>query len=79
MNENSFNGSLNKDFGAVKIGGSYLKKIRNFQARIFRYDAVDLKKNDICSIDIIRFDDTNFMISVVKSQDYNLRYYLQAK
>jgi hypothetical protein len=28
MNENSFNGSINKDFGAVKIGGSYLKKMR---------------------------------------------------
>ena len=42
MNENSLNGSLNKDFGAVKIGASYLKKMRNFQARIFRYDAVDL-------------------------------------
>ena len=42
MDENSFNGSVNKDFGDVKIGGSYLKKIRSFQARIFRYDAVDM-------------------------------------
>lgn len=45
----------------------------------FRYDALDLKKNDVCSIDIVRFDDTNFMISVVKSGDYNLRYYLRTK
>jgi outer membrane cobalamin receptor len=42
MDENSFNGSVNKDFGDIKIGGSYLKKIRSFQARIFRYDAVDM-------------------------------------
>jgi len=42
MDENSFNGSVNKTFGDVKIGSSYLKKIRNFKARIFRYDAVDL-------------------------------------
>ena len=42
MDENSFNGSLNKDFGDIKVGGSYLKKIRHFKARIFRYDAQDL-------------------------------------
>lgn len=42
MDENSFNGSVNKTFGDVKIGSSYLKKVRNFKARIFRYDAVDL-------------------------------------
>jgi hypothetical protein len=42
MDENSFNGSVNKDFGDIKIGGSYVKKIRNFQARIFRYDATDM-------------------------------------
>jgi hypothetical protein len=42
MDENSFNGSVNKDFGDIKIGGSYVKKMRNFQARIFRYDATDM-------------------------------------
>lgn len=42
MDENSFNGSINKDFGSIKIGGSYLKKIRHFKARIFRYNAKDL-------------------------------------
>lgn len=42
MDENSFNGSVNKTFGDVKIGSSYLKKVRNFKARIFRYDAVYL-------------------------------------
>jgi len=42
MNENSFNGSINKTFDKIKIGGGYLKKIRNFQARIFRYEATDM-------------------------------------
>jgi hypothetical protein len=42
MSENSFNGSINKDFGDIKIGGFYLKKIRSFQARVFRYDNIDL-------------------------------------
>lgn len=42
MDENSFNGSVNKQFGDIKVGGSYLKKIRHFKARIFRYDADDM-------------------------------------
>jgi hypothetical protein len=42
MNENSFNGGINKTFNKIKIGGGYLKKIRNFQARIFRYEATDI-------------------------------------
>jgi hypothetical protein len=42
MNENSFNGGINKTFNKIKIGGGYLKKIRNFQARIFRYEATDM-------------------------------------
>jgi hypothetical protein len=42
MDENSFNGNLNKDLGKIKIGGSYLKKIRGFNARVFRYTATDL-------------------------------------
>ena len=42
MDENSFNGSVNKSFGDIKVGSSYLKKMRNFKARIFRYDANDL-------------------------------------
>jgi hypothetical protein len=42
MDENQFNGSVDKDFGDFKVGGGHLKKFRNFQARIFRYDAVDL-------------------------------------
>jgi hypothetical protein len=42
MNENSFNASVNKQFNNFKIGSSYLKKIRQFQARVFRYEASDL-------------------------------------
>ena len=42
MNENSFNAGINKDFGNIKVGSSYLKKLRQFQARIFRYETTDL-------------------------------------
>ena len=42
MNENSFNGSISKDFGDIKVGSGYIKRLRNFQARIFRYDAADM-------------------------------------
>jgi len=42
MDENSFNGNLNKEFGKIKIGASYLKKIRGFNARVFRYTANDM-------------------------------------
>ena len=42
MNENSFNGGISKDFGNIKVGSGYIKRLRNFQARIFRYDAVDM-------------------------------------
>jgi len=42
MDENSFNGNLNKSFNKVKVGGGYLKRTRNFKARIFRYEAADM-------------------------------------
>ena len=42
MDENSFNGNINKDFGNIKVGGGYLKKIRGFNARIFRYLSTDM-------------------------------------
>jgi hypothetical protein len=42
MNENSFNGGISKDFGNIKVGSGYIKRLRNFQARIFRYDAADM-------------------------------------
>jgi len=42
MDENGMNGNINKDFGKIKVGGGYLKKIRGFNARVFRYTAVDM-------------------------------------
>lgn len=42
MDENSFNGNINKEFGKVKLGGGYLKKIRGFNARVFRYLSTDM-------------------------------------
>ena len=42
MDENSFNGNLNKDLGKIKVGGGYLKKIRGFNARVFRYLSTDM-------------------------------------
>jgi outer membrane receptor protein involved in Fe transport len=42
MNENSFNTGLNKEFKNIKVGATYLKKMRQFQARVFRYEASDL-------------------------------------
>jgi hypothetical protein len=42
MDENSFNSNINKSFGNIKVGGGYLKKIRGFNARIFRYLSTDM-------------------------------------
>jgi hypothetical protein len=42
MDENSFNIGLSADLKSIKIGSSYIKRVRNFQARIFRYDVVDM-------------------------------------
>ena len=42
MDENSLSGNINKELGKVKVGGGYLKKLRGFNARVFRYQAVDM-------------------------------------
>jgi hypothetical protein len=42
MDENSFNGGLNRSIGDIRLGVGYLKKLRNFKARIFRYESTDL-------------------------------------
>jgi hypothetical protein len=42
MDENSFNANFNRKLDNIKIGGGYLKKLRNFQARIFRYETTDM-------------------------------------
>jgi len=42
MDENSFNGNIRRDLGKFEVGGGYLKKIRGFNARVFRYQTTDL-------------------------------------
>jgi hypothetical protein len=42
MDENSFNGNVKKDLGKFEVGGGYLKKMRGFNARVFRYQTTDL-------------------------------------
>ena len=42
MDENSLSGNINKELGKVKVGGGYLKKLRGFNARVFRYQAGDM-------------------------------------
>jgi len=42
MNENAFNAGLNADLGNINMGSSYIKRLRNFQARVFRYEALDM-------------------------------------
>ena len=42
MDENSFNGNINKEIGKVKVGGGYLKRLRGFNARVFRYLTTDM-------------------------------------
>lgn len=45
----------------------------------YRYKSIDLKKNDICSMDVVKFGDSSYMISIIKGTDYNLRYYIKTK
>lgn len=45
----------------------------------YRYDALDFKKNELCKVDIIKFSETSYLISVVKGTDYNLRYYIKTR
>jgi hypothetical protein len=42
MDENSGNAAINKSLGDFKVGVGYLKKYRNFKARVFRYDTIDM-------------------------------------
>jgi hypothetical protein len=46
----------------------------------FRYDAFDLKKDIKCTIDILKLNDGEYMISVISiNREYNLRYYIKTK
>ena len=42
MNEHQFNGGANRILGDFEIGGGYIKTLREFSARIFRYESSDL-------------------------------------
>jgi len=42
MDENAFNSNISKDFGNIRIGSGYIKRLRNFQARVFRYLSTDM-------------------------------------
>lgn len=42
MEENSLSGNINKELGKVKVGGGYGKKLRGFNARVFRYQSLDM-------------------------------------
>ncbi len=37
---------INKELGKIKVGGGYLKKIRGFNARVFRYQSIDIMDDD---------------------------------
>lgn len=42
LNESSINSALSKNLGKFKVGGNYLKRFRDFNARIFRYQSIDV-------------------------------------
>ncbi len=45
----------------------------------YRYDEVDLKRNESCKIDIIKTKSNNYVVSIVKMGKYNLRYYIYSE
>ena len=42
----------------------------------YRYDGVDLRENESCKIDIIKINTGTYVVSIIKSGKYNLRYYI---
>lgn len=42
----------------------------------YRYDGVDLRENEDCKIDIIKKTSGTYIVSIIKSGKYNLRYYI---
>lgn len=42
MTENQFNGNVSREIGKFEIGGGYVKTLRDFSARVFRYNSFDL-------------------------------------
>jgi hypothetical protein len=46
----------------------------------YRYDGIDLRENTKCSIDVIKFSETDYLISVTPlTLEYSLRYYIKLK
>jgi hypothetical protein len=61
-----------------KIYKSTGKEISGEKFTGYRYDAVDLRKNTKCSIDVIKFSESSYMISIISGgYEYNLRYYIK--
>ena len=42
----------------------------------YRYDGIDLRENESCKIDVIKKTNGTYIISIIKSGKYNLRYYI---
>lgn len=45
----------------------------------YRYDGVDLKENQSCKIDIIKKTNGTYVISIIKSGKYNLRFFIRSE
>lgn len=43
----------------------------------YRYDGVDLKQNESCKIDVIKRTNGTYIISIIKSGRYTLRFYIR--
>lgn len=52
------------------------KPIESEELRGFRYDAYDFKRSVSCKLDIVKYDEKYFLISIVRG-DYNLRFYIE--
>jgi len=69
MDENSFNGNINKEFGKMKVGTGYLKRIRGFNARVFRYLSTDMMDEITNNTDRYTADfDLGFLYSMYEDE-----------
>lgn len=61
-----------------KIVKSSAKNISSTKFQGYRYEGIDLKKSARCSIDVVKIDENNYIISIISGNyDYNLRYYIK--
>jgi hypothetical protein len=78
--EESFLTIVSKSPNMFKFSKLNAKDISGKTFTGYKYNAVDLKKDELCTIDIVKFDDTNYMISVFNTdKTYNFRYYIQTE